>query len=215
MFQFKKFISFKYFIFDDFLLYFALESFITTIMNRSLILMIEEKLGKRMRYPKECDALAKQIHESTGKRISASTLKRIFGFINPPATPSLYTLDVLSGFLGFFDWDELENLLSGKNGYHSNQASDEVFDAGFVKTGQELEICYLPDRKINLLCMQDGTYKVTHSQKSALKENDIISVDFIALNSPLKISSVVRNSNNFGPFTSLKSGDITSVRCLN
>lgn len=62
--------------------------------------------GIQSMLPADCYALSVEIAAKTGNRISETTLKRIFGFT--AATnhrPSLYTLNVLSTFAGFADWD--------------------------------------------------------------------------------------------------------------
>jgi len=66
---------------------------------------VEWKLGQHVKYLKDCRYLADQIFESTNRRLSISTIKRFFGLINSPFNPSKYTLDSLSAFLGFEDWN--------------------------------------------------------------------------------------------------------------
>lgn len=54
--------------------------------------------------PGDCYSLSLKIAEGTGKRVSETTLKRIFGFTTQYTRPSRYTLNVLSEYAGFEDW---------------------------------------------------------------------------------------------------------------
>jgi hypothetical protein len=74
--------------------------------------MLEEKFGQPVRYPKDCEALAAEISTTCKQRISASTIKRLYGFVQNIEQPRLYTLDVISNYLGYSYW---ENLLSSLN----------------------------------------------------------------------------------------------------
>lgn len=53
----------------------------------------------------DCYPLSLKISDATGKRISETTLKRIFGFTTSSYKPSSYTLNCLSEYNGFLDWD--------------------------------------------------------------------------------------------------------------
>lgn len=68
----------------------------------------KEKINKEIRYPIDCEHLAYDIEKETKLRISANTLKRLFGFLDDTRTPRLYTLDVIARYLGFKNWDFLE-----------------------------------------------------------------------------------------------------------
>lgn len=65
---------------------------------------IQNKFGKNILYASDCQTLSEQILNATKRRLSSSTLKRFFGIIQSPFAPSKYTLDTLSIFLEFTDW---------------------------------------------------------------------------------------------------------------
>lgn len=52
--------------------------------------------------------LSQKVFESTGVRLSPSTLKRFFGIINHKGTPSITTMDALSKYLGFENWRDFK-----------------------------------------------------------------------------------------------------------
>lgn len=55
--------------------------------------------------PADCYGLSLKIADKTGKQVSETTLKRVFGFTSASYRPSRYTLNVLSEYAGFADWE--------------------------------------------------------------------------------------------------------------
>ncbi len=53
---------------------------------------------------KDFEALSERILKTTHKRLSVTTLKRIWGRAEQVANPSMATLDILSEFLGYTNW---------------------------------------------------------------------------------------------------------------
>ena len=66
---------------------------------------IEEVACRSMRTPKDFDYLSELIKERLHETVSASTLKRFFGYVSSPSLPRQNTLDILSTFVGYKDWE--------------------------------------------------------------------------------------------------------------
>ena len=78
-------------------------------MIQTLVDQIETKLGwgSGMDWSnKDFEMLSEQVFEATKKRLSVTTLKRIWGRAELVANPSPATLDILSEFLGNKNWRE-------------------------------------------------------------------------------------------------------------
>jgi hypothetical protein len=78
-------------------------------MIQRLVQKIEHQLGWGSGEDwsnKDFEALSEQIFNSTKKRLSVTTLKRIWGRAELVANPSLATLDILSEFVGHKNWRE-------------------------------------------------------------------------------------------------------------
>jgi hypothetical protein len=73
-------------------------------LNTNLTFLLEKVKAK---YPfsivhsKDCDNLATDVLNSTGERISGSTIKRLFGFIKTTSNPNKFTLNVLARYVGY------------------------------------------------------------------------------------------------------------------
>lgn len=81
-------------------------------MKDPLVTIIETKLGwgKGTTWSnKDFEALSERIFEDTNKRLSVTTLKRIWGRAEWVANPSIATLDILSEFAGYGNWRAFVN----------------------------------------------------------------------------------------------------------
>lgn len=67
---------------------------------------IESVYGREIKYARDCEPLATEISQSTGGTVSASTVKRLLGFVKTSSKPSQYTLDTIAIYLGFSDWNK-------------------------------------------------------------------------------------------------------------
>ncbi|MBR5038166.1 MAG: hypothetical protein IKX65_05540 [Prevotella sp.] len=76
------------------------EQFIAQLRKR-----VEETFGQEIKMPKDFDNLSQRINGDTKTYISATTLKRMWGYLSEPVTPRKATLDVLAQYVGFKDWD--------------------------------------------------------------------------------------------------------------
>lgn len=75
--------------------------------------------GKSLDSPTDYDALAAEILEKTGKSISSTTLKRVFGYIKSGNAPTGATLGLLArycGYAGLADWCAKHGAGTGTNG---------------------------------------------------------------------------------------------------
>lgn len=66
---------------------------------------VEETFGQEIKTPKDFENLSQAVCDSTKNYISATTLKRMWGYLTEPVTPRKTTLDVLAQYVGYKDWD--------------------------------------------------------------------------------------------------------------
>ena len=67
--------------------------------------IIEDAVGRKMKTPRDFDFLAEAIFEKLHKSLSASTLKRFWGYLPQYSTIRVSTLDLLAQFADYKDWD--------------------------------------------------------------------------------------------------------------
>lgn len=91
-------------------------------MNKtsSRILRLRDAIEKQTcRYPatpKDFDCLAADIYEQLHESVSASTLKRVWGYVDSDSTPRITTLNVLAKFIGYSNWHDFCNSMDDEGG---------------------------------------------------------------------------------------------------
>lgn len=67
---------------------------------------IEAVVGRKMRTPKDFDFLSETVFGKMHQTISATTLKRLWGYFKENVTPRRSSLDLLAQFLDYSDWND-------------------------------------------------------------------------------------------------------------
>lgn len=63
--------------------------------------MIEKMVGRKMVVPRDFAWLSEKVEERTQQRVSASTLRRFWGYVSEGVSASKFTKNVLANFLGY------------------------------------------------------------------------------------------------------------------
>lgn len=79
---------------------------------------VEDKIDQKILNAKDCAHLSALIFDETARRLSESTLKRVWQIISRAFNPSKYTLDTLAIFIGYKNWEDFIN----KSGLRNNQS---------------------------------------------------------------------------------------------
>lgn len=145
--------------------------------------LVEEKTGQEIRYPRDCTMLAEKIFAQCNCRISASTLRRLFGFDKSKNAPRDYTLDVIAEYIGYPSWNAVLKSLNVTND-HTNKEITEI-DISLLKRGEKLELSYKPTATIVIEYTGNSKFKVLSVANSHLKKGDVFKTSLIAKHRPL------------------------------
>lgn len=104
------------------------------MLEKQLLERIEARFGKPIRYPEETVALSQAIFDSTREYLSASTLKRMFGWLSGSASHRKSTLDILAVYLGFDSYAALKDDISKDVSTPSEKSSPLRISVGDVIT---------------------------------------------------------------------------------
>lgn len=125
---------------------------------RGLKWKLEQSIGFKLSTIKTCDKLSELILSNLGENISSITLYRIFLTHKSDYRPYKHTLDLLSNFLDFDNWDNLQ--------LHLNEISHFKMRIGFA-----------PESKENLLkeCIKTSSFAPMNSffKKINIGNNDM------------------------------------------
>jgi hypothetical protein len=173
---------------------------------------IEHKFGQEIRYSKDCEVLANEMSNTTTKKISVSTVKRLFGFAKGIEEPRLYTMDALAVYLGYKNYDEL--LLEFKSANSSEFEIVEEIRVDELNLNVELALHYEPNRRLKLRYLGDSKFELLEVVNSKLMEKDIVVVSHIVRDYPLFLSNVIRQEKNLGSYIAAKISGVTAIRIL-
>lgn len=88
---------------------------------------VENIFGQKVCYAKDCALLSNLIEEKNGAKVSETTLKRFFNLVNSNFNPSKFTLNSLSNYIGYKDYqDFLNHKTNEKFLEQSRKAWDEI-----------------------------------------------------------------------------------------
>jgi len=138
-----------------------------------------KKFGEELCYNKDCEALAEIVCQATGGRISATTIRRLYGFLKSPSAPSKFTLDLLAQYIGFKSWSNFQSDYFCEAQTQNSQTNNWL---AFQERAFELS-----DETYNLIKGQSGipfksvvTRKMAEDRISNFLESDKMALSFVA-----------------------------------
>lgn len=173
---------------------------------------IEDKSGIKIRYGRDCVTLSEKIFSDCNLKLSASTLRRLFGFVKGTSEVRAHTLDVLSNYLGFTSWEDLIQPLD----MNSDTISDNITElkTANLKKGEKYQYSYKPDAEVVIEYIGKSHFKVISAKRSQLKTNDVFKVGVLNLHHPLFIIEVERDCSPLGKIIEAKVSGITMIKKL-
>ena len=117
-------------------------------MEQILREMIERMVGRKMVVPRDFVWLSEKVLERTQQRVSASTLRRFWGYVSEGVSASKFTKDVLAKFLGYADFQEF-GFSQGAGQQQSQMVMGKEISCDDLYEGQMLKLSWLPDRTLH------------------------------------------------------------------
>lgn len=177
-----------------------------------IIEQLKRKSENDLHIPSDCELLSLDIQSKTGIRIGATTLKRLLGFAQDERQPHASTLDAIAHYLGYAHWDELAKI-EDKGNSDFNTTDEEIRSAD-LQVSDEVEITYLPDRKVLFAYQGNNRYTVKLSENSKLQVDDEVEILNFVLHHPLLVVQVWRNGVSLGQFTAGRISGLSSIMVI-
>ena len=177
------------------------------------ISMLSQRSGLDLTVSRNCIPLAEEVTRATGRNVSASTFRRLFGFYSDDRNPQAFTLDAIAIYLGCTSWAELEQVVaqdtSGFGRCH------DIWDATKFRAGDRFRLCYSPNRVLTLTCLGDARFRVEQSEGSDhLLVGDELTIHTLAQCFPLLASDCLRDGKSLGPYTAGKVSGLDEIEKL-
>lgn len=174
-----------------------------------LLTQVEKHYGRRVATSTDFEALSVFIEHETGELISASTLKRLWGYVASHPTPRKDTLDILSRFIGFRDFVTFCLSLKKTEAFASQFFTGQTVHSSDLKPGARLTVGWNPNRVATLAYLGEGTYEVTASENSKLQPGDRFELSHMMKGYPLFIPRILRGGSYTSAYIAGNEGGLT------
>lgn len=145
--------------------------------------------------PKSFENLSTEIFKKTKHHISVSTLKRLWGYVNRRNKVRISTLDILSQYIGFLNFNDFQKQLLNQN-ENSGFLEQNQISCSNLNKGDEVEIGWQPDRVCKLIYDGRNTFIVKSAHNTFLTTNHILKTPIFVLNKPLYLEIVSSENEN-------------------
>lgn len=148
--------------------------------------LIEESADHRVETSNDFIFLSGEIRGRLNENLSASTLKRLWGYVDGYASVRPSTLDILARFVGFPDWETFVSDYCEVEGVQSShRVTAESFYTADLQEGDCLEVEWNPNRRCIFRYIGNRDFEVTESRNAKLKAGMQFSCDRFTLHEPL------------------------------
>lgn len=180
-------------------------------MNKvELLKMLEEKLGKEIKYDSDLGVLSQAIQDELGETVSHNTLRRMFKE-DVKRNHRNSTNDILAHYLGYKNY-ELLLKDCGADADISIFTPVDSIDVESLQQGTQIQFTWDPNRLILASYMGNFKFIVNESMGSKnLVKGDILEISQLAVGFELYVVNVERNRENLGAYHAAKQGGLTSI----
>ena len=179
------------------------------MLSRAIKDKVEHKYGSTVRYPVECDALAEEISKTTGRSISSSTIKRLWGFIEGASAARSYTLDTVAEYCGHSCFDDLIESFNPTD--YVKKAPITFLLTKDIPVGREIFFTFGGEASLNMKLDENHSYRVLESNNCELVAGDVFECVKIEVGLPVFIYNWHRGTEHIGSTVLAKLTGVISI----
>ena len=154
---------------------------------------IETSLGKELQTPKDFDLLHEKIFARLGIMLSATTLKRLWGYLPGKVEPRISTLNILARFIGYSGWEDFCHRCRSDKPMESNPVMNRKINvATDLHPGSLIRLTWMPDRVCDIRYKGNMEFEVLNSLNTRLKAGDTFRCSLFIENEPLYLDHLVQ-----------------------
>lgn len=155
---------------------------------------IETAINRKVSTPKDFGFLRDSIFARLHVWVGRSTLMRLWNYIDNKVEPRESTLDVLSQYLGYKDWEEYkQNALLPKEQQSSPVLCRKLSVLGDLAIGDGVRLTWQPGRVCDIEYLGDLKFRVVESEKTRLHKDDTFQCSLIVDGEPLYLDNLIQD----------------------
>ena len=179
---------------------------------QELLKLIEERTGVKPKSPTDFDHLSDIIWENTHEQLSASTLKRLWGYFKGVGAIRNSTLVILAKYLGFKDWVDFLAYLNQENG--SDPVLSPLVKTEDLSVGDRVTVSWKPNRRCTFRYLGNQQFIVEAAENSKLKVGNTFSCSVFILGAPLYLTDLKQGDNAPVAFVAGKKDGLCEIKKL-
>jgi hypothetical protein len=177
-----------------------------------LLRLVQEKYKKALNTTTDFEVFSLHLKDCGIGMISSSTLKRMWGYVNDIHNPRIMTLDLLSKYIGYDDFNSFCTYLKKSIVYNSSFFTAEKIATADLQKGTELLVGWAPNRVLHLIYEGDSTYRVISSEQSKMLPGDRFETSGFLKGQPLSLPYILRGTIRTSPFIAGRNGGLTILK---
>ena len=179
-----------------------------------LKLLVMQKYGRGLNTTTDFEEFSLYISRNMGENISASTLKRLWGYVCDSHKPRVATLDVLARYLEFDNYYSFLMWLKTSTKYNSSFFNASQLVSNDIEPGAVVEIGWSPNRLVHLKYLGESKFSVIYSCNSKMQPGDTFITGCFIKNQPLYLPYIERDGERTSPFVAGRNGGLTIVNVI-
>ena len=177
----------------------------------ALVDITNNNLGYVPSTPTEFNELSRLIQQKTGRSLSLSSIKRIWGYVKYEGFPSVTTLNILAQYNEFKDWESFMFNNLGNDTCDSGFINESAVNADSLKCGDMLVLTWGLDKSCEIECISHMRFRVNNSQNIKLLVGDKFTLHTLCIGHPIYVCDIERGDIRVPAYIGAKKGGITSI----
>jgi len=170
---------------------------------------VERTLGREICSTRDFEWLSQLLRQRIGEQVSASTLKRLWGYVPYDGEPRLSTLNTLARFIGYPSYAAFE---STGQAAQSNLVLGKKVTSDDLRTGDRIRLAWQPNRLCVVRHLGNGRFVVEQSENAKISAGDTFSCHLFIHQEPLYIDDLVHDGKRYEAYVAgAKSGIVFDV----
>lgn len=177
----------------------------------TLLREVEKKYGRKVNTSTDFESLSVVIERDNNEYISASTLKRMWGYVSLKPAPRVATLNILCHFIGHSSFADYRKALFDSPEFESGFFTTFYISASSLKEGDIVTIGWEQNKLLNIKHLGGGVFQVIDTYNTEIKSGDRFSAASFMLGCPLYIDHIDRDDGPTTSFVAGKTGGLNRV----